>query len=112
MKHKIVLIPFPFDDLSAQKVRPAVCLTEPIGSHRHVIVAFITSRIVQNPLSSDVVLHHTDSDFNQTGLRISSTLQLHRLATLTTRVIKRDLGKLPESKVRLVEQKLHSLFDL
>ena len=28
---KVVLVPFPFDDLSATKLRPAVCLTEPIG---------------------------------------------------------------------------------
>jgi mRNA interferase MazF len=30
---RVVLIPFPFDDLSGAKVRPAVCLTEPIGPH-------------------------------------------------------------------------------
>ncbi len=30
MKHKIVLVPFPFDDLTANKVRPAVCLTDEI----------------------------------------------------------------------------------
>jgi len=31
-KGKVVLVPFPFDDLSATKVRPAVCLTNPIES--------------------------------------------------------------------------------
>ena len=41
-KHKVVLVPFPFDDLSSNKVRPAVCLTDPIGPHRHVILAFIS----------------------------------------------------------------------
>ena len=30
-KGKIVFVPFPFDDLSSTKVRPAVCLTNPIG---------------------------------------------------------------------------------
>lgn len=30
-KGKVVLVPFPFDDLMMAKVRPAVCLTEPIG---------------------------------------------------------------------------------
>ena len=28
-KGKVVLVPFPFDDLSTSKVRPAVCLTNP-----------------------------------------------------------------------------------
>ena len=44
-KHSIVLVPFPFDDLSSNKGRPAVCLTDPVGPHRHVILAFITSRV-------------------------------------------------------------------
>ena len=30
MKGKVVLIQFPFDDLSSSKVRPAYCLTHPI----------------------------------------------------------------------------------
>lgn len=55
-KHKVVLVPFPFDDLSASKVRPAVCLTDPVGSHRHVVLAFITSQIPIYLLESDFVL--------------------------------------------------------
>ena len=35
-KGKVVLATFPFDDLSAVKARPAVCLTNLIGEHRHV----------------------------------------------------------------------------
>lgn len=53
---KVVLIPFPFDDLSATKVRPAVCLTNPIGPHRHVILAFISSQISPDLLETDIVL--------------------------------------------------------
>jgi ABC-type uncharacterized transport system ATPase subunit len=34
IRGKLVLVPFLFDDLSATKVRPAVCLTEPIGPRR------------------------------------------------------------------------------
>ena len=47
LKYKVVLVPFPFDDLSSTKVRPAVCLTRAIGLHNHVVLAFITSRIPQ-----------------------------------------------------------------
>jgi mRNA interferase MazF len=41
---KVVLVPFPFDDLATQKARPAICLTEPVTSHRHIVLAFVTSR--------------------------------------------------------------------
>jgi mRNA interferase MazF len=74
---KVVLVPFPFDDLSATKVRPAVCLTEPIGPHRHVILAFITSRIPAAILDADLVLDASHADFASTGLRVV----LHTSAT-------------------------------
>jgi len=99
-KHKIVLVEFPFDDLSATKVRPAVCLTEPIGPHKHVVLAFITSHVGSTALPTDVVISNTDSDFSVTGLRVSSTIQLHRLTTLTTSKIQRELGQL-SSKMHL-----------
>jgi mRNA interferase MazF len=94
-RHKIVLVSFPFDDLSATKVRPAVCLTDPIGPHRHVVLAFITSHIPDSPLETDLILDAAQSDFAETGLRMSSAIQLHRLMTATTALIQRELGVLP-----------------
>ncbi len=35
MKFKIVLVTFPFDDFSDSKLRPALCLTDPISGHKH-----------------------------------------------------------------------------
>ena len=111
-KYKVVLVPFPFDDLSSSKVRPAVCLTDPIGSHRHVILAFITSRIASSPLETDLVIDSSDSDFANTGLRVSSTLQLHRLMTATTALIRRELGQLSPRMQTEVNNRLRKLFSL
>ena len=47
-KFSIVLVSFPFEDFKTQKVRPALCLTEPIGDHEHVVLAFISSRIPES----------------------------------------------------------------
>jgi PemK-like, MazF-like toxin of type II toxin-antitoxin system len=111
-KHKVVLVPFPFDDLSSSRVRPAVCMTDPIGPHRHVILAFITSRVSLEPLSTDVILDSDDPDFAATGLRVSSTLQVHRLMTATTALIQRELGSLPPAKQEEVALRLCELFGL
>ncbi|NIT56896.1 MAG: type II toxin-antitoxin system PemK/MazF family toxin [Aliifodinibius sp.] len=100
MKGKIVLVPFPFDDLSSAKMRPAVCLTNAAGPHRHVVLAFITSRIPDEKLDSDIVINSSDKGFHQTGLRVSSTIRLHRLMTVTTSLIKRELGKLPSQTAK------------
>jgi mRNA interferase MazF len=40
MRFKVVLVEFPFDNLSGLKVRPAVCLTEPLGRYKHLVLAF------------------------------------------------------------------------
>jgi mRNA interferase MazF len=112
MKYSVVLVPFPFDDLSSYKVRPAVCLTEPIGPYRHIILAFITSRIPSEPLDTDVIIDTEEADFVMTGLRVSSTLQLHRLMTVTTTIIRRKLGVLPSPIQKRVVKKLEALFDL
>jgi len=109
---KVVLIPFPFDDLSASKVRPAVCLTEPTSLHRHIILAFITSKAPDELLDSDVVLSQQHPDFTATGLRVSSTLRLHRLLTLTTSLIQRELGQLPNVMQNDVDEKIRTLFGL
>jgi len=111
-KYKVVLVPFPFDDLSSSKVRPAVCLTQSIGPHRHVILAFITSRVTTEPLTTDLVLDSSDPDFALTGLRVSSTLQVHRLMTATTALIRRELGQLSPKIQAEVDDRLRKLFDL
>lgn len=110
-KYKVVLVPFPFDDLSSSKVRPAVCLTDPIGPHRHVVLAFITSRVAPGPLETDLVIDTTDIDFAITGLRVSSTLQVHRLMTATTALIRRELGHLSPKMQTEVNSRLQKLFD-
>ncbi|MBN1999814.1 type II toxin-antitoxin system PemK/MazF family toxin [candidate division KSB1 bacterium] len=112
MKGKIVLVAFPFDDLTAAKLRPAVCLTNVISSHNHVILAFITSHIPEEKLESDIVINYSDQDFSVTGLRVSSTIRLHRLMTISTSLIQRELGMLSIPLQNMVDEKLKNLFGL
>lgn len=111
-KGKVVLVPFPFDDLSTSKVRPAVCLTDPLGPYRHVVLAFITSRLPSEPAPTDVILQVEDADFEQTGLKVSSALRLHRLTTVSTALIERELGTLSLQRQAVVDGRLRRLFGL
>lgn len=111
-KHKVYLVPFPFDDLSSDKVRPAVCLTDPIGPHDHVVLAFVTSRVPEFLLETDLVIDSSDPEFASTGLRVSSALQLHRLMTVTTSLLRRELGTLSPGMWARVQARLRKLFDL
>lgn len=112
MKYKVVLVPFPFDDLSSTKVRPAVCLTEPIGPHQHIVLAFITSQQQTTTLNTDLMIDAAASDFGVTGLRVSSTLQLHRLMTGTQALLVRQLGSLSPRMQKEAEVRLRTLFGI
>ncbi len=111
-KGKVVLVPFPFDDLSSSKVRPAVCLTEPIGPYRHIVVAFITSARPAVLLDTDLLLEPGVPGYEATGLLVPSTLRLHRQMTVAASFIRRELGALSPSLEREVAVRLRMLFAL
>lgn len=108
MKYKIVLVPFPFDDFSGTKVRPAVCLTEKIGKFNHVVIAFITSKLSKDKTETDIELEKGD----ETGLKVNSLLRLHRLTTIPYDLIENQLGQIPARKKTEIKQKLSLLFEL
>jgi len=108
-KGKIFLVPFPYDDLSADKLRPVVCLTEPIGTRRHVIVAYITSQIPVHLLDTDILAEKSHPYFKETGLKQSSVIRAHYLLTISTVVIKRELGELPSDMQSMIAEKLCNL---
>lgn len=112
MKNRIVLVPFPFDDLSSNKVRPAVCLTDEIKPFGHVVVAFITSRVLDPPSRTDLTIESSDPDFSRTGLKVASTIRLHRLMTVSRSLFRRDLGTVSKSHSRLIEERLRTLFNI
>jgi mRNA interferase MazF len=111
-KDKLILLPFPFDGFQATKVRPALCLTDPIGPFRHVIVAFISSRLPDVLLASDMLIARNHPAFSATGLKVDSVLKLHRLLTVPDSLFQRELGMLPPTLCNTVSDKLRTLFQL
>lgn len=111
-KYKIVLVPFPFDDLSDTKVRPAICLTDSIGVFNHIIIAFISSKIPDTLLTSHFVISKTDKGFAPTGLSVNSVIRLNKMVTIPRGLIKRELGSIDRDMVLKVRLKINELFGL
>ena len=111
-KGKIVLVPFPFDDLSTTKVRPAVCLTEPIGIYKQVILAFISSNTLNKLEETDLLIDKNYPDFKKTGLKVASVFRLHRVMTVSLSFIKRELGEISGKIKNEINSKLRKLFEL
>lgn len=106
-KGTIVLVPFPFTDLSGQKVRPALVLYASIKGE-NCIVAFITSISGRELYPFDV----TVSASKRNGLKVNSVVKLDHLATLQKRSILGRLGILESSLVESINERLKALFRL
>jgi mRNA interferase MazF len=108
IKHAIVLVPFPFDDFSTLKVRPAICLTSETGKHKHVIIAFISSKIPPVIEDSEILIKKDIPS----GLAKDSIIKLHKMVSVPRDFIKRKLGYLNENAQKEVNIKLRRLFEL
>ena len=80
----VVLIRYPFTDLTGAKVRPALVLTPDhlLSRLDDVLCLFISSAIAQELLPTDFVLDLEHRAFPQTGLKRRSVLRMHKLALL------------------------------
>ena len=111
IKNSIVLVPFPFDDFSVSKVRPALCLTSEIGKHDHVIIAFITSKMPDDLVDSDIILRKQSENSLGTGLSVDSVIRLHKIVTVPKILIKRKLGSINRSVEADIKRKISQMFD-
>lgn len=103
-KGDIVLITFPFTDLSGTKLRPAVILIETAFD---ITVCFITTQ-TQWKESSDLLID--PSSLN--GLRKQSLIRTNKIAMLDKTLAKGLLGKLGESEQIELDNNLKIIFQL
>ncbi|MBI9037752.1 MAG: type II toxin-antitoxin system PemK/MazF family toxin [Bacteroidales bacterium] len=111
IKNSIVLVPFPFDNFSTSKVRPSLCLTSAIGKHKHVIIAFISSKIPDEPIESDFLIKKNSVNCIGTGLAVDSVIRLHKIVTIPQNLIKRKLGMINADVEKIITKKIHQLFE-
>ena len=112
IKNSIVLVPFPFDNFTDSKVRPAICLTSEIGTYNHVIIAFISSKIPDHMISSDLIIRKQSTDSIGTGLSVDSVIRLHKIVTIPKTLIKRKLGTINKIVEIELNRKLKVLFEI
>ncbi len=109
MKGKIVLIPFPFTDLTATKLRPALVLLE---GQRDCVVAFISSKIPPELSSTDVLISEEHEEFAGTGLKRTSLVKLDKIATISRDLLIGEIGEIGKSLKTEVNKKLQEIYRL
>ena len=109
---KLVLVPFPFTELSAQKVRPAVIISREQENNDTVVVVFVSSVIPITLARTDVMLDPTKKTLAVTGLKKVSVVRCHKIATLDKRIILGEIGHVPTAQMKTVSIALRTVLHL
>ena len=103
-KGDILLIPFPFTDLTGQKNRPALVL---VTTDTYITVAFITSQIKWQE-EHDLKLEPSAEN----GLKKTSLVRLSKLATIDNELLIGKLGNLIKADIQQLNNNLIKLLQL
>ncbi len=100
----VILVPFPFRDQLAERVRPAVVVSCAQYNHLHdLVVAAVTSHPPRNPFDLQL------QDWAGAGLKIPSTVRM-LLATIAADRVVLSIGHLTNSDWQEVQKRMGQLF--
>jgi len=103
-KGDIVLIPFPFTDLTGSKKRPALVL---LSGGLDVTVSFISTQLHwQEP--SDLLLQPNTMN----GLKKPSLVRIGKIATIDKALVIGRLGNIDSNEIQDLDKKLVRVFDI
>jgi mRNA interferase MazF len=112
-KWDVVLLSFPFTDLSATKVRPALVISPDNYNQtsQDIVVLLITTNTSRRG-RFDLLLEKSHPEFLQTGLRYDSAIRTDKIFTLNRRLLVKSLGQFGPQLKADVEKQLRLLLEL
>ena len=108
-KGNIVLVPFPFTDMTNTKIRPALVIY--VGK-RDATVAFISSKVPNFADETEVVVNAQSPSFEKTGLLTSSVIKLDKITTIDKSLIYGELGEIDDDLRREINRKISEIYRL
>jgi mRNA interferase MazF len=104
---EIILIPFPFAELTNKKVRPAIVICETKDFYKDIVVCAISS-VIPGDLSENEMLLKKDAANN---LRADSVAKIDRIVTAKRSDVIAKLGKLNKTDLESFREKFVNLID-
>jgi mRNA interferase MazF len=106
VKGDIVVIPFPYSDLSNSKRRPALVLSNLKGDD--IILCQITSKSIKD----NYAIRLNDSSFEKGSLNQISNIRPNRIFTADKHIIVRNIGRINKDIYQKVSNKIADLISL
>ena len=103
----IVLIPFPFAELSNVKVRPAVVVSSTKDKYKDLILCAISSVVPEKISAFEISLQPNKAN----KLRVPSIIKVDRIVTLKKEDVIASLGTLSDPETIHFKEKFKQLVD-
>ena len=103
----IVLVPFPFTDLSTTKQRPALVISK--GSYNTKTQDIVTCGITSNLQNSDYAVLIDNADLAEGHIPMKSRVKVGKIFTLKQSLIIKKIAKLKAASFQHVKQELQNL---
>lgn len=109
----IILIKFPFTDLTSVKIRPALVISSDKynNASNDAIFMLITSKI-SNSFMEDLLVDSTHSEFSATGLKQSSLFKIDRIVILSKAIAAKKLGVAGPQIINEISLRLKRILDI
>lgn len=104
-KNEVVLVRYPFSDLTSSKVRPAVIVNAPHTSQDLFVVA-LTSK-TSKLLAGEFVL----TEWQKAGLNVETAVK-RGIFTIKETLVRKRVGKLENADTKHLEKSLREWLDL
>jgi mRNA interferase MazF len=105
----IILVPVPFTDLSSQKRRPVIVISNDAYNRRSadVVVAAMTSNPAKVPYSFQV----TSTDLREGALNRPGTVRVDKIYTLAQSIVVKKFGKVSATVIERIRQVFGTLIE-
>ena len=107
----VVLVPFPFTDLTTIKQRPALILSSKKfnAMQEDVIVIAITSNMTKRSGKHEYRI--TGIERTEAGLPKDAVVRCGKIVTIDQRLIRRTLGVLPDTALKSIIAIVHNIIE-
>jgi mRNA interferase MazF len=103
----ILLIPIPFTDLSSQKRRPVIVISN--NAYNQKTTDIVVVAMTSNPAPADYSFTIASSDLDKGALHRPSRVRVDKIYTLSQSIAVKQFGRVNEATLERIRQTLHDL---
>lgn len=103
----ILLIPIPFTDLSSQKRRPVIVVSN--NAYNHKAADIVVVAMTSNPVAVDYSFTINSSDLERGQLNRPGNVRVDRIYTLSQSIVVKTFGRVNSQVLDQIRSKLQDL---